>query len=97
MASRVEQLRRVKLSLEPFITSDRVDCYLPQTSGLVVQENVVAKRCEMEQELERMKLLLARVGGQLSALCPSISLSDSDFVLSGFQFQNQFDIGSDDV
>ena len=33
-----------------------------------VQENIITKNCQVELELERMKVLLARVGGRISLL-----------------------------
>ncbi|KAF9882425.1 hypothetical protein CkaCkLH20_00461 [Colletotrichum karsti] len=56
---RVERLRRMKALLDPFRSDD---------SGAGVQENLISRDGKMEAELEKMRGLLARVGGRVSLL-----------------------------
>lgn len=56
---RVEKLRRMKALLDPFRSDD---------SGAGVQENLVTRDGEVEKEMEKMRGLLARVGGRVSLL-----------------------------
>jgi len=50
-------LRRMRTLLEPF-----------DDAAGVVQENLVTRNGEVETELQRMRMLLARVGGRVSQL-----------------------------
>ncbi|KAK0745198.1 kinetochore Sim4 complex subunit Fta4 [Apiosordaria backusii] len=54
---RVARLRGLKKLLEPF-----------EEAGEGVQRNLVGRNGEVEQELERMRMLLARVGGRVTGL-----------------------------
>lgn len=56
VAGRVARLRRMRGLLEPFEEVDGV------------QENLVTRNGEVETELQRMRMLLARVGGRVSQL-----------------------------
>lgn len=56
---RVERLERMKAVLIPFHSDG---------SGVGVQENLVTRDGEVEKEMERMRVLLARVGGRVSLL-----------------------------
>jgi hypothetical protein len=65
--ARTERLRRVKAMLRPFSVDQT------QTGGAAgletaLQQNIMTRGCELERELERMKVLLARVGGRVSVL-----------------------------
>jgi len=55
-AARVSRLERMKALLEPF------------DDAAAVQENLVTRNGEVETELQRMRMLLARVGGRVSQL-----------------------------
>lgn len=55
--ARVRRLRRVREMLAPF-----------GGGGGGVQENLVTRDGEVERELERMRMLLARVGGKVARL-----------------------------
>ncbi len=57
--STVTRLRQMKDLLEPFQTDE---------DGRGVQENLVTRDGEVEKELERMRMLLARVGGRVGHL-----------------------------
>ncbi|KXH59451.1 hypothetical protein CSAL01_03736 [Colletotrichum salicis] len=57
--ARVERLRRMKALLDPFRTED---------AGAGVQENLVTRDGEIEKEMEKMRVLLARVGGRVGLL-----------------------------
>ena len=65
-AARVARLRRMRALLEPFTASslsgDGGD------AGGGVQENLVTRNGEVEAELQRMRMLLARVGGRAGML-----------------------------
>lgn len=56
---RVERLGRMKAVLNPFHSDG---------SGVGVQENLVTRDGEVEKEMERVRVLLARVGGRVSLL-----------------------------
>ncbi|KAB5554896.1 kinetochore complex Fta4 of Sim4 subunit, or CENP-50-domain-containing protein [Coniochaeta sp. 2T2.1] len=57
--STVARLRQMKALLEPFQADE---------DGRGVQENLVTRDGEVEKELERMRMLLARVGGRVGHL-----------------------------
>ncbi|KZL64801.1 kinetochore protein [Colletotrichum incanum] len=57
--ARVERMRRMKALLDPF----RSD-----SDGTGVQENLITRDGEVEKEMEKMRVLLARVGGRVSLL-----------------------------
>lgn len=56
---RLERLQRMKALLDPFRSDD---------AGTGVQENLVTRDGEVEREMEKMRVLLARVGGRVSLL-----------------------------
>ncbi|TDZ38267.1 Inner kinetochore subunit fta4 [Colletotrichum trifolii] len=60
---RLGRLRRIKALLDPFSADD---------SGAAVQDNLVTRDGQVERELEKMRALLARVGGRVSLLPDSI-------------------------
>jgi hypothetical protein len=66
---RVERLRRMDALLDPF-RSDSL--------GQGVQENLITREGEIERELQKMRVLLARVGGRV-ALLPDSTDSGSLF------------------
>jgi hypothetical protein len=55
-AARMERLQRMKALLGPF------------EDVAAVQENLVTRNGEVESELQRMRMLLARVGGRVGQL-----------------------------
>jgi hypothetical protein len=57
--STVARLRQMKELLEPFRADEE---------GRGVQENLVTRDGEVEKELERMRMLLARVGGRVGQM-----------------------------
>ncbi|KAI0549859.1 kinetochore Sim4 complex subunit Fta4 [Xylaria curta] len=68
---RVARLRRMAALLAPFESpsqspSDNADS--SQTATSSVQENLITRNGEIERELERMRLLLARVAGRVAQL-----------------------------
>lgn len=70
---RVERLRRMKALLAPFSDTDGVGAGAgagaddePSLGG--VQENLVTRGGEVEKELERMRMLLVRVGDKVARL-----------------------------
>ncbi|KAI3322592.1 kinetochore Sim4 complex subunit Fta4 [Xylariaceae sp. AK1471] len=86
---RVERLRRMAALLAPFESSDNDNITqsndqneTPHTSmGTSVQENLVTRNGEVERELERMRLLLARVAGRVAQLpdkSGATSIEDAD-------------------
>lgn len=68
--TRVERLRRMRALLTPFnggsTTAGEDDSAAGQSGG--VQENLVTRGGELEKELERMRVLLARVGDKVARL-----------------------------
>ena len=56
---RVETLRSIKSTIDPLRTTE---------GGVGIQENLVTRNGELERELERMRILLARVAGRVGAL-----------------------------
>jgi hypothetical protein len=58
LRQRVERFRNLEKSIESFRTMD----------GVGVQENLVTRDGPVEKELERMRVLLARVVGRVSEL-----------------------------
>ncbi|KAK4241324.1 kinetochore Sim4 complex subunit Fta4 [Achaetomium macrosporum] len=73
-AARVARLRRIQALLEPFSPSSSSSATLAGEDGgdggglKGVQENLVTRNGEIEAELSRMRVLLARVGGRVSQL-----------------------------
>ncbi|KAI1428676.1 kinetochore Sim4 complex subunit Fta4 [Xylaria sp. FL1777] len=87
---RVERLRRIAALLAPFESRDDHDDTIQPTPAETshpptsVQENLITRNGEVERELERMRLLLARVAGRIAQL-PNKSASramdgDQDFM-----------------
>ncbi|KAI0967332.1 kinetochore Sim4 complex subunit Fta4 [Xylaria arbuscula] len=81
---RVERLRRMSALLKPFESKDenenddstaQLTSDGPHTS---VQENLVTRNGEVERELERMRLLLARVAGRIAQLPNKSASGDID-------------------
>ncbi|KAH8785681.1 kinetochore Sim4 complex subunit Fta4 [Diaporthe sp. PMI_573] len=68
--ARVERLRRMRAVLAPFSGGSDVaeDSSSSGQSGGGVQENLVTRGGEVEKELERMRVLLARVGDKVARL-----------------------------
>lgn len=75
--ARVKRLRKMKGLLEPFNTEGNAgnpddDASAGEGSSLVasssVQENLVTRDGEVEKELERMRMLLVRVGDKVARL-----------------------------
>ncbi|KAJ2903542.1 uncharacterized protein MKZ38_009667 [Zalerion maritima] len=66
---RVQKLRRMNKLLEPFggMNGEREDGEERKTP-IHVQENLATRNGEVEKELERMRMLLARVGGRVSKI-----------------------------
>ncbi|KAH7313859.1 kinetochore Sim4 complex subunit Fta4 [Stachybotrys elegans] len=58
---RVERLRRIKAAVDPLQATD---------DGAGVQENLLTREGPVETELERMRILLARVAGRVGKLPP---------------------------
>ncbi|KXX79310.1 Kinetochore protein fta4 [Madurella mycetomatis] len=77
-AARVARLQRMRALLEPFDTSSSSagaaaggggdDGGDESGGGRGVQENLVTRNGEIEAELQRMRMLLARVGGRVAML-----------------------------
>ncbi|KAI1116316.1 kinetochore Sim4 complex subunit Fta4 [Nemania sp. NC0429] len=63
---RVERLRRMAALLAPFEANDNDEG--EARPRMPVQENLVTRNGEVERELERMRLLLARVRGRIAHL-----------------------------
>lgn len=59
LRERVERLSRLQSVIQPLRTSE---------GGGGVQENIITRNGAIEKELERMRFLLARVGGRVGAL-----------------------------
>ena len=78
LKEQVARLSRLKTVVEPLRTTD---------GGAGVQENIVTRNGAVEQELERMRFLLARVGGRVHALSEldetSTSLQAADVTENG--------------
>lgn len=56
---RVERLRRLKSTIDPLQTKD---------GGAGIQENLITRNGEVEQELDKMRMLLVRVAGRVGTL-----------------------------
>ncbi|KAL2133745.1 hypothetical protein VTI74DRAFT_1825 [Chaetomium olivicolor] len=68
-AARVARLRQMKALLEPFSPASASNEGGDDGGGLKgVQENLVTRNGEIEKELSRMRMLLARVGGRVGRL-----------------------------
>lgn len=65
MREKVARYKRVKDMLEPF-----------ENATQTVQPNLVAREGELEKELERMRLLVARVRGRVEALPENTASED---------------------
>ncbi|KAJ4396525.1 hypothetical protein N0V93_000745 [Gnomoniopsis smithogilvyi] len=71
--TRVKRLRKMKALLEPFNVEENDDSTITgvgsnSAGANGVQENLVQRDGEMEKELERMRMLLVRVGDKVSRL-----------------------------
>lgn len=81
---RVERLRRMRALLAPFGSSNSSDGADPRASGGDesvlggVQENLVTRDGEVEKELERMRMLLVRVGDKVARLKEKEARGDDD-------------------
>lgn len=64
---RVRRLRRIQAALRPF-TSDAAAADDDGTPANTVQENLATRDGQVEKELEKMRMLLVRVGGRVSKL-----------------------------
>lgn len=80
--SRVERLRRMRALLAPF-SGESNDA--EESSGQLggVQENLVTRGSELEKELERMRVLLVRVGDKVARLKEREAGRDDDDDLFG--------------
>ena len=67
-AARVARLRRMRALLEPFAAASSSLAGDDDNAGGGVQENLVTRNGEVEAELQRMRMLLARVGGRAGML-----------------------------
>ncbi|GAB1313970.1 hypothetical protein MFIFM68171_04180 [Madurella fahalii] len=77
-AARVARLQRMRALLEPFDSSSSSAAAAAAAAAVAadgesgggdgVQENLVTRNGEVEAELQRMRMLLARVGGRVSML-----------------------------
>ncbi|KAF5004055.1 hypothetical protein FDECE_9430 [Fusarium decemcellulare] len=67
LKDQVARLNRLKSVVEPLHTTD---------NGVGIQENLLTRNGPVEKELERMRFLLARVGGRVHAL-PKEASNDS--------------------
>ena len=69
-STRMARLKRIKTLLEPFGPggSQNGNEDDDKEVGYGVQENLVTRNGEVEAELQRMRVLLARVGGRVSRL-----------------------------
>lgn len=77
LRERVERLSRLQSVIQPLRTSE---------GGVGVQENIITRNGAIEKELEKMRFLLARVGGRVGAL-PEPQES-SDLALDADVLQN---------
>ncbi|KAI0431159.1 kinetochore Sim4 complex subunit Fta4 [Xylaria sp. FL1042] len=85
LRNRVKRLRRMASLLAPFESKENNDDTTQSTQTptetshprTLVQENLITRNGEIERELERMRLLLARVAGRVARL-PDKSASDGD-------------------
>ncbi|KAI0536507.1 kinetochore Sim4 complex subunit Fta4 [Xylaria digitata] len=81
---RVERLRRMAALLAPFESSndnnddDDTTQSTQSRSRTSVQENLITRNGEVERELERMRLLLARVAGRIAQLPNKHPLNTTD-------------------
>ncbi|KAI1178077.1 kinetochore Sim4 complex subunit Fta4 [Nemania sp. FL0916] len=82
LRERVQRLRRMAAVLAPFETTQHQD---DDTTTLTaggmntsVQDNLITRNGEVERELERMRLLLARVAGRVAQLPDKNKSSDQD-------------------
>ncbi|KAI1120029.1 kinetochore Sim4 complex subunit Fta4 [Nemania abortiva] len=75
---RVERLRRMAALLAPFEARDDGDDETQSGARMPVQENLVTRNGEVERELERMRLLLARVRGRIAQLPDKRAVDDED-------------------
>lgn len=83
-SARVERLRRMRALLEPFSgsSSEGAGAGADEGSSFVplggVQENLVTRNGEVEKELERMRMLLVRVGDKVARLKEKEAGRDDD-------------------
>lgn len=71
---RVQRLRRIRAALRPFAPDDAPD-------GAALQDNLVTRDGQVEKELEKMRMLLVRVGGRVAALPGAARGPDDDAML----------------
>ncbi|KAM7191455.1 Kinetochore complex Fta4 of Sim4 subunit, or CENP-50 domain containing protein [Naviculisporaceae sp. PSN 640] len=76
ITARVTRLRRMKALLEPFDTSTTAlddpgkndGKEAQEQTNIKLQDNLITRNGEIEKELQRMRMLLARVGGRVDQL-----------------------------
>lgn len=69
---RLDQLQRLRGLLEPFKN--------PQES---IQPNLITRDGELAQELEKMRMLVARVGGRIAQQKSRSEIHDEEYLLPG--------------
>lgn len=82
LKQRVERLRNMKTTIDPLQTTE---------GGVGIQENLVTRNGEMEKELEKMRILLARVAGRVGALPDKPSNRNNDTNLLGGGMKRSID------
>lgn len=82
LKQRVERLRNMKTTIDPLQTTE---------GGAGIQENLVTRNGEMEKELEKMRILLARVAGRVGALPDKPSNRNNDTNLLGGGMKRSID------
>ena len=82
LKQRVERLRNMKTTIDPLQTTE---------GGAGIQENLVTRNGEMEKELEKMRILLARVAGRVGAIPDKPSNRNNDTNLLGGGMKRSID------
>jgi hypothetical protein len=85
-SSRIERLMRIRLTLHPFGTYNIPNDDPTESLKANLQDNIIIRGGEIERELERMKVLLARVGGRV-ALLPDGEGFGSTIINRGISWQ----------
>ncbi|KAK4226508.1 putative kinetochore protein [Podospora fimiseda] len=76
LQTRLAKLRGLQKLLEPFTNNNQEQEKEDEALNNHVQENLVTRNGEIEKELEKMRMLLARVGGRIGGMLRDGSNSD---------------------
>lgn len=99
--ARLAHLRRAHAALRPFAATDHQEAASPEQSSSApsnaIQQNLITRDGDVERELARMRVLLARVSGRIAALPPlPPGAASSTLMTPGHDFSMAIDSPAED-